>query len=524
MKKHASAWCLWLLLVVTAFAQEGLDSTYYWFDRANIGTPSSQHPFTERLSDGNLLVLWYPSGLGAPYYTDAYASVYATDENGGQRVISDQLVLNHVAISGQAPIADPNGGFVLVETLWESDGPNTPVTSTLYYHHITVDYDYDAFQLDWTVTDEPFDSLAVSNGFQPVINGHNLLIAKSINNFPLRYYMQVLDLNSGQLLRQEPMTFFSQAIAGEISVVAIEAGFFWFTPGNIGSFSSDGELLWVRENDVQLQRARLVASDTTVYVVGCLADTSLVLLTMNRQNGQLVSQDTLWSNAAYQAHVSLLWQDDLLFVAATQVEQDNLLCLNASGEIISSTRIDSLGQLVDFIPPNLLWSRDDLLQYATLFDQTGQDFDTWQRVLLPGYDSSMGLYYQNQAIVYDGWNYCGASAMYNNNFWHISSWSLLMDRLDVQEPGYLPQDFALTCFPNPFNLQTALEFFLPQGGEAQLSVYNLLGQLIIAIPSRFYPAGLQQQLLDFAGKSSGVYIVELKTSRGSLTHAVTLVK
>ena len=51
----------------------------------------------------------------------------------------------------------------------------------------------------------------------------------------------------------------------------------------------------------------------------------------------------------------------------------------------------------------------------------------------------------------------------------------------VEAEQALPVDFALyPNAPNPFNPMTVVRYALPWAGEIRLTVYNLLGQAVVA--------------------------------------------
>lgn len=74
----------------------------------------------------------------------------------------------------------------------------------------------------------------------------------------------------------------------------------------------------------------------------------------------------------------------------------------------------------------------------------------------------------------------------------------------------LPFEHSVQLFPNypnPFNSETTLPFVVLANSEVQISVYNLLGQLIQRYPSRIYTAGQHAVKLDMAGLATGIYLV-----------------
>ncbi len=94
----------------------------------------------------------------------------------------------------------------------------------------------------------------------------------------------------------------------------------------------------------------------------------------------------------------------------------------------------------------------------------------------------------------------------------------------------LPQGFTLAPnYPNPFNPTTTLRFSLPQAGEAELSIYNLLGQRMATLVHGVQEAGphvLQWNGRDDAGRelASGVYFYRLQAGGQVETRKLLLLR
>ena len=81
--------------------------------------------------------------------------------------------------------------------------------------------------------------------------------------------------------------------------------------------------------------------------------------------------------------------------------------------------------------------------------------------------------------------------------------------------GTLPLDFGLAQnAPNPFNKGTAIDFWLPAAGEADLAIYNCLGQRVALLASGHQSAGRSEVVwngLDLGKRplAAGVYFYRL---------------
>jgi hypothetical protein len=88
---------------------------------------------------------------------------------------------------------------------------------------------------------------------------------------------------------------------------------------------------------------------------------------------------------------------------------------------------------------------------------------------------------------------------------------------------------SLDNFPNPFNPSTTVSYSLPKASDAQLTVYNLKGQLVRTLADEYKAAGEHHVVWDGRDNnskqvSSGVYFIRLKAEGNFLTHKVLMLK
>ncbi len=104
------------------------------------------------------------------------------------------------------------------------------------------------------------------------------------------------------------------------------------------------------------------------------------------------------------------------------------------------------------------------------------------------------------------------------------------NHLPVTEVELQPGEFLLAPnYPNPFNAQTTLRYFLPEDSPVRLNVYNIRGQWITTLVNEVQPAAwysLNWNGLDAAGLSvpSGVYFVRFEAGNISETQKMVLLK
>ena len=79
-------------------------------------------------------------------------------------------------------------------------------------------------------------------------------------------------------------------------------------------------------------------------------------------------------------------------------------------------------------------------------------------------------------------------------------------------------------YPNPFNPSTNIAFTLAQAEPVELTVYNQLGMPVQKLLQEYRNAGTHSILFDAANLPSGLYFYQLKTSNGTLTRSMSLIK
>ncbi|MBI2417693.1 MAG: CotH kinase family protein [Ignavibacteriales bacterium] len=82
-------------------------------------------------------------------------------------------------------------------------------------------------------------------------------------------------------------------------------------------------------------------------------------------------------------------------------------------------------------------------------------------------------------------------------------------------------------FPNPFNPSTAIRFQLSAAAKVQLTIFDILGNIICSLADEYRPAGMHTinfSTEKYPGLSSGVYYYQLKTGEVTLSKKMLLLK
>jgi hypothetical protein len=94
--------------------------------------------------------------------------------------------------------------------------------------------------------------------------------------------------------------------------------------------------------------------------------------------------------------------------------------------------------------------------------------------------------------------------------------------VEVNSP---PTEYALfQNYPNPFNPSTVIKYDIPENGNVELSVYDILGKKITTLVSEYKSAGSYSAVFDASGLTSGIYFYTLKTPGYTSTRKMLLVR
>lgn len=123
-------------------------------------------------------------------------------------------------------------------------------------------------------------------------------------------------------------------------------------------------------------------------------------------------------------------------------------------------------------------------------------------------------------------NYIGA---FGSDLW-LRDWSLLDKQGRLGEVGIITDnpvmatDFQLSAYPNPFNPQTSISFYLPSDSKTRIAMYNMLGQEVKLVLDEKLMEGSHTLILDGRNLPSGIYFIQLETSDNAIMKKVTLLK
>jgi hypothetical protein len=79
-------------------------------------------------------------------------------------------------------------------------------------------------------------------------------------------------------------------------------------------------------------------------------------------------------------------------------------------------------------------------------------------------------------------------------------------------------------YPNPFNPVTTIQFSIPKAGNVTLKVYNITGQEVAILFSKYVNAGTIRSTFNGSNLSSGVYFARLEYNGKSLVQRMIMTK
>lgn len=89
----------------------------------------------------------------------------------------------------------------------------------------------------------------------------------------------------------------------------------------------------------------------------------------------------------------------------------------------------------------------------------------------------------------------------------------------------IPDKFSiLNIYPNPFNLNTTMQFKVVTDGHTTLLVYDITGRLVETIINEKLMAGDHYYKWDASALSSGIYFIHINLPTGNDTHKITYLK
>ena len=95
------------------------------------------------------------------------------------------------------------------------------------------------------------------------------------------------------------------------------------------------------------------------------------------------------------------------------------------------------------------------------------------------------------------------------------------DEIDVITPAVFTLGAA---YPNPFNPTTSITLNVSDAGNVNVSVFNLMGQVVSTLTGGYMNAGSYTLTWDASDQVSGMYLVRAETAGQMSTQKLLLIK
>jgi hypothetical protein len=253
----------------------------------------------------------------------------------------------------------------------------------------------------------------------------------------------------------------------------------------------------------------------------------------------------LWQYMTYSQISSEFWEKKITAIDTSWVDSSKIITMNYRNSVDITYKIyfkDSLtvywktfgdwGICYRFdVPTNTWWLSDPYFLYYTLYFQEYEAFvfddslqareywtegDTifnlslWTEHLALG----IGYFYGEFEVGITVLNGCIVNGIQYGTIISV----------EKQNDVNPPKEFLLNNYPNPFNPQTKIKFYMPERSFVKLKVYDILGNKIKILVDEELDIGYHEITFDGSGLPSGVYFYTLQTPKFAQTKKMVLLR
>ena len=140
------------------------------------------------------------------------------------------------------------------------------------------------------------------------------------------------------------------------------------------------------------------------------------------------------------------------------------------------------------------------------------------------YDACIGNY-PDEILAQDHFEFTKSASSDRGGF--ITGWENTGDEFNLsgsEISGDIPRNFTIEAYPNPFNPETNISFFLTESSDIQLTVYDVQGREVMVLSEGFQTAGAHQVTMNASQLPSGVYFAALTAGSNQAVKKLLLVK
>jgi hypothetical protein len=130
---------------------------------------------------------------------------------------------------------------------------------------------------------------------------------------------------------------------------------------------------------------------------------------------------------------------------------------------------------------------------------------------------------------FDGYGPVGGPSTIDDEFYLHAYIILVFSRVYTNVSNnetsiFLPTDFTLEAYPNPFNPSTTIKYSIPKQGHVTLQIFNVLGSEIETLVNADERPGTKSVIFDASGLASGVYFYRLQYGSYHKTNKLFLLR
>jgi hypothetical protein len=92
---------------------------------------------------------------------------------------------------------------------------------------------------------------------------------------------------------------------------------------------------------------------------------------------------------------------------------------------------------------------------------------------------------------------------------YFSRWPENISSINDDSENYLPGDFMISQYPNPFNSQTIIQYILPTRASVSISIFDIIGRKVTGLNEGVKNPGTYQFIWNASDFASGIYFYRI---------------
>ena len=102
--------------------------------------------------------------------------------------------------------------------------------------------------------------------------------------------------------------------------------------------------------------------------------------------------------------------------------------------------------------------------------------------------------------------------------------SSVITSIENTKEDRMPTDFSISNYPNPFNPETTINYTLPESGNIQVKIFDVLGRELKTLVNEFSASGSHSVKWDGSNYSSGIYFCSITFKGKTLNNKMLMMK